>query len=190
MNRSCWISAVLGCMAAASTWAQDSAQCEQSDRYRIVMVAPGAEEVGTHFLIQRMSPETAAAPCSYAPQSGDFEIRNEDAEYFLGLHGDRLILDSGTGPEPRGLIIWDLQQRAKVYTDRYAEAQLDQGVLTYWLETGAGDDQRCPEAREWRAMGLGDGVAIETQVSLRLDDLTLTHSSHTRCAVRMEPVAP
>ena len=52
--------------------------------------------------------------CEYVAKPDDLEIRNEWAEYFLGLQGDLLILDSGTGPDPRGLIIWDLKKQKKV----------------------------------------------------------------------------
>jgi hypothetical protein len=75
----------------------------------------------------------------YLPGQGDFEIRNEWAEYFAGLKGDLLILDSTTGPGPSGLTIWDLKKRKKVYEGSWSDPEESKDdSLVYWTETGEG----------------------------------------------------
>ena len=58
------------------------------------------DAVGTDFLVKPIREDRLSNSCEYNVQPGDFEIPNETAEYFLGLHDYLLILDSGTGPSP------------------------------------------------------------------------------------------
>lgn len=160
--------------------ASDQPICHDTSDYRVIE-AP-TENVGTHFLIKYKTVTSPDPECRYVVADGDFELRNEDAEYFLGLTGDLLILDSGTGPEPRGLIIWNLHTRTKVYSGRYADASLEASAMTFWIESGAATDANCPEAAEWRTSGLG--AVIETRVRLDFGDFKLTRSSATRCQAR------
>lgn len=154
--------------------------CHESPTHLIVEGPTG--EVGTHFLVKYKSAERPAPPCAYRVQTGDFEIRNEDAEYFLALQGELLMLDSGTGPDPRGLIIWDLRKRTKVYSGSYADATVASGSMTFWLETAVATDENCPEARQWRSDGLE--AVIETQVQLDFADMRVAPGTLTRCRAR------
>jgi len=160
--------------------AEQKTVCHESPGYLIVEGSTG--EVGTNFLVKYRSKKNQSVACEYVAKSGDFEIRNEWAEYFLGLQGDLLILDSGTGPDPRGLLIWDLKKQKKVYTGTYSEAKIEPGYMEFWVETGGATDENCPEAKEWRAGGLGAG--IETWVRLNLSDFSVIKSSQTRCSPR------
>jgi len=164
--------------------AEEKATCHESSRYMIVEGDTGG--VGTNFLIKYKRQKGEPPVCKYVVKPGDFEIPNEEAEYFFGLQGKLLILDSGTGPEHRGLIIWDLSKKKKIYTGTYAgeeeEAKIKPGYMEFWLETGRATDENCPKAKEWWANGLG--AAIETWVRLDLSDFTVTKSSKTRCVSR------
>jgi hypothetical protein len=165
--------------------AEEKATCHESSRYLIVEGSTG--EVGTNFLVKYKRQKGEPPVCKYVVKPGDFEIPNEEAEYFLGLQGNLLILDSGTGPDHRGLIIWDLSKKKKVYTGTYSsesekEVKIKPGYMEFWLETGRARDENCPKAKEWRANGLG--AAIETWVRLDLSDFTVTKSSKTRCSPR------
>jgi len=160
--------------------AEEKATCHESSRYMIVEGSTG--QVGTNFLVKYKRQKSKPPVCKYVVKPGDFEIPNEEAEYFLGLQGNLLILDSGTGPDARGLIIWDLSKKRKVYTGTYEDAKIEPGYMEFWLETGRATDENCPEAKEWRAKGLG--AAIETWVRLDLSDFTVTKSSKTRCVSR------
>jgi len=160
--------------------AEEKMVCHESPSYLIVEGQTG--EVGTHFLVKYKSKKNQSSACEYSVKPGDFEIRNELAEYFLGLQGDLLILDSGTGPDPRGLFIWDLKKKKKVYSGRYSEAKIEPGYIKFWIETGVATDENCPDAKEWSAGGLG--AAIETRVRLDFADFSATKSSEKRCSPR------
>ena len=155
--------------------------CHDGGRYRVV--ARPTDGVGTDFLVQRRGPGDDRRACSYMPRTGDLEILNENAEYFLVLRGSKLLLDSGTAPEPRGLIIWDLDKRAKVYAGTYSSPyRVDRTGISFWMPSGEVTETQCPQAARWRAQGLG--VALETQVRLTLADLKLVLSQVVRCSPR------
>lgn len=158
--------------------AAEKTVCHESPRYLIIEGSTG--EVGTHFLVKYKSEKGQAPVCDYVPEADDFEIRNEDAEYFLGLQQDLLILDSGTGPDPRGLVIWDLKKREKVYTGNYSEAKIEWGYMEFWVRTSDATDENCPQAKEWSDSGLE--AQIETKVSLNLSNFKITKSLETRCS--------
>jgi hypothetical protein len=177
LNRSHWTLIFFGFLSVAT--AGDKTVCHESTRHLIVEGSTG--EVGTNFLVKHKSKRSQSA-CQYVVKPGDFEIKNERAEYFLGLQEDLLILDSGTGPDPRGLIIWDLKKRKKVYTGTYSEARIEPGYMEFWVETGGATEENCPDFKNWRKSGLGGG--IETWARLSFTDFKLTKSSETRCSPR------
>lgn len=138
--------------------------------------------VGTDFLIKYRSKAKKAPPCNYVVESGDLEIKNEWAEYYAGLKGDLLILDSTTGPGPSGLTIWDLKKRKKVFEGSWSDAIVQDDSILYWTETGNATHENCPGLAEWESQGLGG--AIETKVLLRFSDFTITKTKETRCSPR------
>lgn len=141
------------------------------------------DAVGTDFLIKPMAKKNLSSPCEYSVQPGDFEIPNETAEYFLGLQRDLLILDSGTGPSPRSLIIWDIAKRKKVYAGSYSEPlKISPSKLVFWMESTPATEINCPEKSRWQADGLG--AAIETKVKLSLLDFKIIKLTNTRCSPR------
>ncbi len=155
--------------------------CQDGGRYRVV--SKPTDSVGTDFLVKYTGRGRSIPPCKYVVRPGDFEIRNESAEYFLGLEGPLLILDSGTAPEPRGLIIWDLEKRQKVYTGTYSPPyDIDRDGIAFWMPSGEATDANCPQAAGWRAQGLG--AALETQVRLGFSDLKVVPGTATRCSAR------
>lgn len=155
--------------------------CHDNARYRVV--ARPTDAVGTDFLVQHGGRESERQACNYTPRPGDLEIRNEGAEYFLALRGSKLVLDSGTAPEPRGLVIWDLDKRAKVYTGTYSSPyRIDRTGMNFWMPSGEATQDNCPQAALWRAQGLG--AALETQVRLNFADLTVRPSAAVRCSAR------
>ena len=86
--------------------------CYHHARY-IVVERPVAE-VGSDLFIR----PARSHRCAADSLPGDIVLRNHDAEYFLGLRGDLLFIDNGTGPDFRGLILVDLRtQRRLLQTD-------------------------------------------------------------------------
>jgi hypothetical protein len=166
---------------AFSVFAEDKNICHNSQKYLIIEQSTG--EVGTNFLVKFKLDSNQLLQCKYIVEKGDFEIKNEEAEYFLALQGDLLILDSGTGPDPRGLIIWNLHERKKVYSGDYSEPiEIKSGYLEFWMETEKATNENCPELKKWESDGLG--AAIEGKVRLNLFDFSIVKSSQIRCNSR------
>jgi hypothetical protein len=156
--------------------------CYESSKY-LVIAKERQGEVGTDFLIKYKSKPNEKLLCNYIFENNDFEIKNEWAEYFAGLKGDLLILDSTTGPGPSGLIIWDLKKRTKVYKGSWSDPEESgNDSLVYWMETKKASDDNCPELKEWRSHGLGG--AIETKVILNLSNFKISKTQEKRCTPR------
>ena len=137
---------------------------------------------GTDFLIKHKATAGETPPCTYVSGKDDFEIKNEWAEYFAGLKGHLLILDSATGPGPSGLIIWDLKRRKKVFEGSWSDPVIRDDSILYWTETGEATPDQCPKLAEWESHGLGG--AIETRVLLNLSDFSISRTKETRCMPR------
>jgi hypothetical protein len=111
----------------------------------------------------------------------------EGDNFFYGIYGDFMFIDSGTGPEPRGLDVFDLAQKKKVFSGSYSSPiALDKEQrLVYYEEV---DEKKlkkkpdCPEAEEWKKQELG--IAYEEKVSLDLKTLKKARSGVLRCASR------
>jgi len=157
-------------------------QCYQSPRY-FVVAKDLKGKGGTDFLVKYKSTADEKLPCRYLFGKNDFEIKNEWAEYFAGLTGHFLILDSTTGPGPSGLTIWDLEKQQKVYEGSWSDPmEITDNSIVYWAETGEATDDNCPERARWESHGLG--AAIETKVVLDLSDFSVSKTQETRCTPR------
>jgi hypothetical protein len=155
--------------------------CHDGDRYRVI--AKPADSAGQHFIARKKIPGDDTKPCLYSTEPGDFEIQNENAEYFLALEGSLLILDSGTAPEPRGLVLWDVEKRIKVYSGTYSGPyRIERSGMHFWLQSGEATDANCTQAVRWREQGLG--AAIETEVWLGFVDFRIFRGTATRCTAR------
>lgn len=173
----CLVLALFPLLASAA----DRPVCHDERRFRVI--AKPTASVGTDFLVKQLGRGRSIPPCKYLVREGDLEIRNENAEYFLGMTGSFLVLDSGTAPEPRGIIIWDLQKRQKMYTGTYAKpVSIDDRGITFWQQRGEATDANCPQAAGWRAQGLG--AALETEVRLDFADMKPVPGAATRCSAR------
>jgi len=169
--------AVLPPVAAAT----DKATCHDGDRYRVV--SKPAESAGQHLIARKKVRGDEIKPCLYSAQEGDFEIRNEDADYFLALRGSLLILDRGTAPEPRVLILWDIEKRMKVYSGTYSPPlRIADDGMHFWQQSGNATDANCAQAARWREQGLG--AAIEREVWLGFADYRIVPGMATRCMAR------
>ncbi|MFH1965955.1 MAG: hypothetical protein ABIJ42_10510 [Acidobacteriota bacterium] len=156
-------------------------QCHQFPKYFIV-AKDEADNMGTDILVKYKSGPEENPPCEYVIENSDFEIKNEWAEYFAGVKGDLLLLDSTTGPGPTLFTIWDLKKQEKVYVGSWADPVFQDDSVLYWMETGAATKDNCPDLKKWESHGLGG--AIETKVLLSLSDFTITKTRETRCSAR------
>ncbi len=151
-----------------------AAACYRSPLYTVVeRERPGA--VGSdHFI--------GAASRSCQPDSlpGDLVLRNEWAEYFAGLRGHFLVLDSGTGPDARGVIVLDLRTRRRTYSGLYAdfEPSVRGDTLALWQPY----DLPAPHPGCPHVSGLGDG--IDSLIWLDLRTGRTRFAGRVRCATR------
>jgi hypothetical protein len=182
MRRAAW-AAALWLMHAAAAAQAGELRCHESAQFRVVerAVATGP---GTDFLVRPLSPGVSDAPCRYNPGPGDFVIGHADAERFLALEGSLLVIDNGTGPDGRELIVWDLAERRKLLHERYGGlVAADATQIVFWRPTRTQPTERnCPQLAQWKAQLLG--AAIEVQARLRLADRRLETLAITRCAPR------
>ncbi len=157
--------------------------CIYNDKY-FVVEGGMTEDAGSDHLVKFKTSANQHFDCTYVAGNGDFEIKNEWAEYLLALENQFLILDSGTGPDPRGLIIYDLFQRKKAYTDTYSEPVMVQNnTIDYWAPSSEkATENNCPQMKENEANGLGS--AIDKHVSLNLLTLAKKDLGESRCDAR------
>ena len=92
------------------------ARCYMSARY-IVVERHREEAVGSDFFIRPRE----TGQCDADSLQGDYVLRDEWAAYFSALQGDVLLLDSGTGPDLRTLILLDLAARQRLAELSYVE---------------------------------------------------------------------
>ena len=91
-----------------------------------------------------------------------------------------MILDSTTGADASGLIIWNLQKKQKVFEGSWSEPEKsDETSLIYWLETEKATGSNCPQLKEWRENLLSG--AIETKVIQALSTLKITQTRKMLC---------
>jgi hypothetical protein len=156
--------------------------CVGNDKY-FVISKDKTDEVWSDILIKYKSSPSQIISCQYSKGSGDFEVAG-DAMYVLALENNFLIIDSGTGPDPRGLTVYDLNTRKKVFEDSYSSpVDIQNNVINYWTDsTKTATEKNCPDLKEWQADGLG--AAIDAHVSLNISTLTKTDLGEYRCSAR------
>jgi hypothetical protein len=156
----------------------DGVTCHTNSQFMIAEKSRNPN-VGTDFLVMKNMP---GMPCEYTATSDSFEISNADeADYFLALTGHYLVLDEGTGPDPRGLIVYDLNAKEKVYSGQYAKPFSAEGdKLTFWLPTtDVPTADNCPDLAQYTQNGLG--AIIEAQTTLDLSTLSKVSLGEMRC---------
>lgn len=157
--------------------------CKENSKYFVI----SRENNGvSDFLVKNKTSNNQVIPCSYDVEEGNFELKNQTATYFLALTDNFLVLDMGTAPPPRTLIVYNLGSRNEIYTDSYSGLAKvrDIGVLndtiTYWNPTNEKvTGENCPKLSEYTAGGLG--AEIEAKISLNLSNLVKKELGEYRC---------
>ncbi len=163
-------------------------KCNESPNYVVIEVDNDA--VGTKFLIKYKTSSEQKIPCSYNVENDDFEFETKWRASFWEFAENFILLDSGTGPPPRGMIIYDLAKRQKVFEDSYnlswtegsgrATLVVD-NAIDYWspIDTEV-TPENCPEYQEFE----GFGIEMEAWVSLDLDTMKKSELGEYRCSPR------
>ncbi|HEX4104117.1 MAG TPA: hypothetical protein VHZ04_01400 [Candidatus Paceibacterota bacterium] len=151
-------------------------KCYDSPNYFAVDSGAGS------VLVKYKASASQTFPCAYAAAAGDFQTPSSSPDFFLGFAGNFLIIDSGTAPEPRGLIVYDLGTRQQVFNDSYSSpVDVGTSTVTYWSPTSTVPTAaNCAQFGELKADGLG--MVIEEYVTLSLPGLVKTGSGQYRCS--------
>lgn len=166
-------------LSPATPSAAANIHCLQSPEYLVVDENPGLPNLDV--IAKHKASAGEVLPCTTATSSSDIVIQNDLPEDVLGLTEHFLIIDSGTGPPPRGLIIYDLNAQTSTYTDTYSTPlTIATGSVTYWESTTQSvTSANCPDLAQYSTDGLG--AVIESEVTLDLDTLTKTSLGQFRC---------
>lgn len=152
-------------------------------RYRsyTIISKTAKDSVGSDTLVKAAGdPKTA---CKWDEKGALLLIKNVNAEYFFGLSGAFLFLDSGTAADARTFMIYDLGAKKKVFSSPYSGTpELKNGKLSFWSGNGAADKTNCPDYGTWTANGLS--AVIETESLLDLSTMKVVPTGKTRCSAR------
>jgi len=125
---------------------------------------------GDNISVFKRSPSTNAKNACSAKGMPYLRVHDEDNNSFYGLYEKYLFVDSGTSVDSRGLDIYDLLSRKKVFSDGYMnDAKLVGGRF---LIFDAPSDKRgpikaCPHAAKWKREGGGVGWLQAHQLDLQ-----------------------
>lgn len=167
---------------AGVTSASDATVTCYENAVYLVAVRAHKDAAGSDMLVKYKT-NGGKLLCSFTKSNGDFEISlGEEPDYFLAINSHFLLLDSGTAPDPRGLIVYDLVTRARVFTDRYARPiDLAAGTITYWTPVSEKPTaSNCPNLATYTSQGLG--AVLESHVTLDLSSLAKRDLGDMRCA--------
>lgn len=155
-------------------------ECYGSTKYFVIQKSL-APSVGSDILVKYKTSTGDSFNCVYTVASGDFEIKNVEAEYFLTLTDNFLVLDQGTAPEPRGLVVYDLGSHKIAFTDSYAKPVVVTGdSITYLSKTAHKPTlQNCPKLNEYVSNGLG--AIVMSKVTVDLNTLVKSDLGTSEC---------
>jgi uncharacterized membrane protein len=143
---------------------------------RNVVVRAVEGEVGSALFVR----SSGNRRCDAVQLPGDFVLRSAAAaSYFLGLRGDVLFVDEGTGAEARRLILFDLRTRRRLMAVAYLELDrdFDAGAVRFWraypLESPAPGCDAPPGA-----------AGVDSLFAADLASGATRFAGRTRCAVR------
>jgi hypothetical protein len=110
----------------------------------------------------------------------------EDNTWFWGVAGDFSFIDVGCCPTPRGLVVYDLARRTRVFESSYIEVgNLVDGRWLSFVEAVAAPPltpECVGEAKEW--LDMGGEIGYEEDVILDLETMRVARSGRIRCSPR------
>lgn len=92
--------------------------CVSNDRF--IVVSRSADAPGDDVLARPAPPRSTPAACAFEETPEAYHVaRVGEAKYVLALEGNFLILDQGTGPSIRRLLLVDLAARRELWRSRH-----------------------------------------------------------------------
>jgi hypothetical protein len=167
----------------SSTSPDGSVECYQNQKYFVAL--KDGQSKDSRVLIKLKNSQNSYNDCSYDLEKSDFEIK-EWITMVLGLENNFLLTDSGTGPGPRLLTIYDLnkgttQGTSYLYDGTYDRPfEISNNTITYWeVKSDIANKTNCPILAENESNGFGS--IIETHIKLDLITLKKEFLGEDRC---------
>ena len=126
--------------------------------------------------------QSTTAECKAGSPLGPVIIQDDEST-FLGKVGRFLIIDQGTGPEPRGLVLLEFATRRSAYSDLYdLPIAVRDGVLHYWRPTDIkATKTNCPKYDQIVSDGFIPAIERYVEIDLNTAALVRTESQKLRC---------
>ena len=158
----------------------NGARCHLYPHYFIVERGY-SNQVENDILVKYLGTVSPKPICEYLKAPQDLEVKNIFSQYFFGIRGSLLFIDDGSGPDPRGLKVYDLNSRKKVFSGIYSRPIVITGdhSVRYWLERGDATEEDCPEYSEIKKHALFP--YIEDEVTLNLSTKSMKRTGRQRC---------
>lgn len=162
--------------SVAVTESRGGITCYRGSRH-IVVQRPLSGGLDSDFFVRPSESDR----CDADSLAGDVVLRDEWAAYFSGMRDDVLFVDSGTGPDVRYLILFDMQTGRRIAELPYVEtaAGRDSSSVGVWEPSELEETLSGCKAPTG---GLLPGVDSLFYVNIRSGERRF--SGRTRCAVR------
>ena len=136
---------------------------------------------GDNISVFKRSPSTTAKSACSAKGAAYLRVPDEDNNSFYGVYEKYLFVDSGTSVDSRGLDIYDLTSRKKIFSDGYMnDAKLvgDRFLIFDAPTDKKGPIKACPQAAKWKREGGGVGWLQSQQLDLQTFKKTTIGAVH------------
>lgn len=177
---------ILGILLAACSAraAEFHPKCVKNEEFQVVY-RDRIGGPGSIILVQRLHPGQPPRWCFFKRQPGDFSLTGPgDDMNVIGLVGNVLVLDTGTGPS-REIAFFDLESRNWLRTEPYdneVPVKIDPGTVKFSAVTGPGTAETCPEFKDYSEKGLAAALAQEAIIQFPSGQMVL--SGPIRCIPR------
>jgi hypothetical protein len=102
--------------------------------------------------------------------------------FFFGVHEDYMLLDCGTGPEPRGFTYLNLKTGKKEFEGSYFEIEkVKDYQMIYWESKAPADSANCKIFFECRKGGNPSEVIQRVSVDIRSKEKTVLGETNCVC---------
>jgi hypothetical protein len=147
-------------------------------QYQDVQVNFNDDDVGALIYFVKGS-----AVCGPFDHPGTVVATRDETAYFLGKIGDYLIMDEGTGPPPRGLMLFSLSAGKPVLGDSYDPPIDVHGTkIRYWRTLKIQPTpENCPSYEETMKASLEPVIEAFAQIDLAGPHVHVQESNQRRC---------
>ncbi len=143
-----------------------SSDCYIYNKYIVAVKSSGF--IGDIISVRKRASENDFSCNMLSQKSKIFTIDGSDStETFIGIYKHFLFTDSGTGPDGRGIWIYDLRKKKDVYYSYSGnQMKIQNNALFFDKDIEPQIKVECPGAEKWESEGFSTGFEQYTQVDL------------------------